>query len=55
LALDTQLWPHLAIMDAPTEWRRSMTCIEARMSVPGGYDFNDDRDGLWIEGPRKRR
>jgi hypothetical protein len=50
LALDTQLWPHLAIMDAPPDWRRSMACVEARMSVPGGYDFNDDRDGLWVEG-----
>jgi hypothetical protein len=50
LALDTQLWPLLAIRDAPAPWWRALACAEARLAVPGGFDFNDDRDGLWVEG-----
>ncbi|MBB6250645.1 hypothetical protein [Nitrospirillum iridis] len=49
-ALDIQLWPHLAIADAPADWRRSLAWVEARHAVGGGFDFNDDRDGVWIEG-----
>lgn len=50
LALDAQLWPLFAVADAPTEWQRALGCAEARMGVPGGFDFDDDRDGLWVEG-----
>ncbi|MDE1147054.1 MAG: hypothetical protein PW843_10610 [Azospirillaceae bacterium] len=49
-ALDIQLWPHLAFPDAPGAWRRSLAWVEARHAVGGGFDFNDDRDGVWIEG-----
>lgn len=50
VALDTQLWPLIGVADAPRSWRRSMAFAQSRMAVPGGFDFNDDRDGLWIEG-----
>lgn len=50
LALDTQLWPLLAVADPPLAWRRALACASARLGVPGGFDFNDDRDGLWVEG-----
>jgi hypothetical protein len=23
---------------------------EIKLSIPGGFDFNNDRDGLWVEG-----
>lgn len=50
LALDTQLWPLFGIADAPAAWRRALACAETRMGVAGGFDFDDDRDGLWVEG-----
>jgi len=48
-ALDAQLWAQL-IPDAPKEWRRALTYVEREHAVPGGFDFNADRDGAWIEG-----
>jgi hypothetical protein len=50
LALDAQLWPLLGVADAPRPWRRALACAQERLGVPGGFDFNDDRDGLWVEG-----
>lgn len=47
--LDTQLWPQLLPMAAP-RWRAAVTFAEHAHRVPGGFDFNDDRDGLWVEG-----
>jgi hypothetical protein len=49
LALDTQLWP-LLLSDAPAPWRAAIACAERQLSVPGGFDFDNDRDGLWVEG-----
>ncbi|HYC05516.1 MAG TPA: hypothetical protein VED40_19650 [Azospirillaceae bacterium] len=48
--LDAQLWPILGIADAPAGWRRALEHAERAHGVSGGYDFNDDRDGLWVEG-----
>lgn len=50
LALDVQLWPGMAIPDAPTAWRRALGFAEAHLAVDGGFDFNGDRDGVWVEG-----
>jgi hypothetical protein len=50
VALDTQLWPLLGVIDPPAAWRRALACAQDRLGVPGGFDFNDDRDGLWVEG-----
>jgi hypothetical protein len=49
LALDVQLWPWMAVPDAP-EWRSALRFAETHLAVPGGFDFNGDRDGLWVEG-----
>jgi uncharacterized protein YyaL (SSP411 family) len=49
-ALDVQLWPWMAIADAPVEWRRALAFAEDHLAVDGGFDFNGDRDGLWVEG-----
>ncbi len=48
-ALDAQLWP-LLLPGAPPDWRRVLAWVERVHGVPGGFDFNDDRDGLWVEG-----
>ncbi|ABE64838.1 conserved hypothetical protein (plasmid) [Nitrobacter hamburgensis X14] len=50
LALDVQLWPWMAVPDAPAEWRSALRFAETHLAVPGGFDFNGDRDGLWVEG-----
>jgi hypothetical protein len=47
--LDAQLWP-LLLPDAPAEWQNALGYAERAHGVAGGFDFNDDRDGLWVEG-----
>ncbi len=49
-ALDTQLWPLLAVAEPPAEWRRALACAEARLGVTDGFDFNDRPRRLWSEG-----
>lgn len=48
-SLDAQLWP-LLLRDAPREWTRALDYAERAHRVEGGFDFNDDRDGVWVEG-----
>lgn len=50
LALDVQLWPWMADPDAPAVWRDALGFAETHLGVDGGFDFNGDRDGLWVEG-----
>jgi hypothetical protein len=50
LALDVQLWPWMAIPDAPAAWRSALHFAETHLAVDGGFDFNGDRDGVWVEG-----
>ena len=47
--LDAQLWPQL-LKDALPEWRRAVMQVEKDYAVGSGFDFNDDRDGVWTEG-----
>lgn len=47
--LDAQLWP-LMLADAPADWRRALTYADKGHGLDGGYDFNADRDGVWVEG-----
>jgi hypothetical protein len=48
--LDVQLWPWMALSDAPLDWRKALTFAEEHLAVAGGFDFNGDRDGVWVEG-----
>jgi hypothetical protein len=48
-ALDIQWWSQL-LPDAPAEWRRAIDYAQRQHGVGAGFDFNDDRDGLWLEG-----
>jgi len=50
LALDVQLWPWMAIPDAPPQWRSALNFAATHLAVKDGFDFNGDRDGLWVEG-----
>src|ERR1700736_555583 len=50
LALDVQLWPWMAIPDAPQQWRSGLNFAATHLAVQDGFDFNGDRDGLWVEG-----
>ena len=50
LALDVQLWPWMAIPDSPASWRRGLAFAQTHLAVDGGFDFNGDRDGIWVEG-----
>ena len=50
LALDVQLWPWMAIADAPEQWRSSLKFAADHLAVADGFDFNGDRDGVWVEG-----
>jgi len=47
--LDAQLWP-LLLVHAPKDWQRALNYAEREHGVDGGFDFNTDRDGLWLEG-----
>lgn len=50
LALDAQLWPWMAMPESPRAWKSSLSFAKARLGVAGGFDFNGDRDGVWVEG-----
>lgn len=47
--LDAQLWP-MMLPNTPVEWRRALDYAERTHGAEGGFDFNDDRDGMWVEG-----
>ncbi|HLO79020.1 MAG TPA: hypothetical protein VK196_21400, partial [Magnetospirillum sp.] len=47
--LDSQVWP-LLLDDAPAPWRRALAYVRHAHASNGGFDFNDDRDGIWWEG-----
>jgi hypothetical protein len=47
--LDAQAWPPL-LPNAPAEWARALAYLRRAHGVGIGYDFNDDRDGIWWEG-----
>jgi hypothetical protein len=50
LALDVQLWPWMAISDAPEQWRSALDFAARHLAASDGFDFNGDRDGMWVEG-----
>ena len=48
--LDAQLWPLLAVPDFKDKASQVLAWTEAHHGVPGGFDFDSDRDGVWLEG-----
>lgn len=54
LPLDVQAWSVLAIPETITVHPQVLSCAETyhRVTEAGktGYDFNEDKDGIWLEG-----
>jgi hypothetical protein len=48
--LDAELWPLIAVPDFKSKADRVMEWTDLNHGVEGGYDFNNDRDGVWLEG-----
>ena len=48
--LDAQLWPLIAVPEFADRASSVLAWTADQHGVNGGYDFNEDRDGIWIEG-----
>lgn len=48
-ALDVQLWSQL-VSRAEPRWKRALAYAERAHGVDCGFDFDADRDGIWLEG-----
>lgn len=48
--VDIQAWALLSLRDATAKYRRGLDYAEAHHRVEGGFDFNQDQDGVWPEG-----
>lgn len=48
-ALDVQLWSQL-VPRAEPRWKRALAYAERTHAVDCGFDFDADRDGIWLEG-----
>jgi hypothetical protein len=48
--LDAQLWPLIAVPDFAGRADQVLDWVSRTQAVDGGYDFNADRDGIWLEG-----
>jgi hypothetical protein len=50
LPLDCNTWAILALSSDFKDAAKTLAFIEAHMAIGGGYDFNSDLDGVWMEG-----
>lgn len=48
--LDAELWPLIAVPDFAGKRTAVLDWTERHHGLKGGFDFNDDRDGIWLEG-----
>ncbi|ADY68209.1 hypothetical protein [Agrobacterium tumefaciens] len=48
--IDSELWPILAVPEFRGRSGRVLHWVDRHYAVAGGFDFNDDRDGVWLEG-----
>lgn len=48
--IDAELWPVIAVPEFRGRTEKIFDWIDRRYQVAGGYDFNEDRDGVWLEG-----
>jgi len=48
--LDCQTWSILALQHLDPSVLRALDFVESRLKVRHGFDFNEDRDGVWMEG-----
>jgi hypothetical protein len=50
IPLDIQAWAVLALRVEGAPYWRALEYAEGHLKVNGGFDFNQDRDGIWHEG-----
>ena len=50
LPIDTNTWSVLTLGSSGIPFEKVMAFVENMMAVGEGYDFNDDKDGVWFEG-----
>ena len=50
IPLDAQAWSNLAFEGREIQYLRALRYSEQHFSVGDGFDFNEDRDGIWYEG-----
>jgi hypothetical protein len=50
IPLDVQAWAVLALRDDRPRFDRALDYAERALRVGDGFDFNQDRDGVWYEG-----
>jgi hypothetical protein len=48
--LDAELWPLIAVPSFADKREAVIAWTERNHGVAGGFDFNSDRDGIWLEG-----
>lgn len=48
--LDAELWPLIAVPSFAGKRDAVLNWAEQHHGVKGGFDFNNDRDGVWLEG-----
>lgn len=48
-ALDVQIWSQL-VPGVKDDWRRALAYAQRVHGVDCGFDFDADRDGIWLEG-----
>ena len=50
IPLDSQSWGLLTLKDDAEAYLPALGFAEQHMRLSGGFDFNNDRDGVWYEG-----
>jgi hypothetical protein len=50
LPFDIQVWSILALKEESSPYLKALDFAETNMKVGEGFDFNNDRDGIWYEG-----
>lgn len=48
--IDSELWPIMAVPKFRARADHVLDWVDRHYAVDGGFDFNDDRDGIWLEG-----
>lgn len=50
IPVDIQAWSVLALTEQGKAYWPALTYAEKHHSTAGGFDFNEDKDGIWYEG-----
>ncbi len=50
IPVDIQAWAILALGEESKPYRKALEYVESHHRVGDGFDFNQDRDGIWYEG-----